>query len=204
MDIQEYNIPIEVKDLTLPSPEEVTYWNLRKERVYWIDYEVDDCYMLMELAKEITRINIEEKDNPNPKPITLFLHSYGGDLDQSFYFCDLCETSHVPIITVATGVAMSAGLLIFLSGKRRYVYEHSQLLIHSGSAQFGGTAEQIEEAQKNYKKQIGQMKEYILTHTKIDEKLFNKNKAKDWYVTGNDIIELGIADKVIERFEDIQ
>lgn len=204
MDIQEFIIPAEVKDLTLPAPEEVTYWNLRKQRVYWIDYEIDDCYMLMELAKEIIRINIEEKDNPNPQPIILFIHSYGGDLEQAFFFCDLCETSHVPIITVATGVAMSAGLLIFLSGKRRYTYPHSQLLIHSGSASFGGTAEQIEEAQKNYKKQINQMRDYILGHTKIDEKLFNKNKAKDWYVNGDDIISLGIADKVIERFEDIQ
>ena len=204
MDIKEFIIPAEIQELTLPSPEEVTYWNLRKQRVYWIDYEIDDCYMLMELAKEITRINIEERDNPNPQPIILFIHSYGGDLEQAMFVCDLIESSKVPIITVATGVAMSAGFLLFLSGKRRYAFQHSQLLIHSGSASFGGTAEQIEEAQKNYKKQINQMKEYILAHTNIDEKLFNKNKTKDWYVNGEDIVELGIADKIVESFEDIQ
>ena len=204
MDISTFIIPQEIKDLTLPDPEEVTYWNLRKARVYWIDYEIDECYMLMELAKEIIRINIEEKDNQNPEPITLYIHSYGGDLEQAMFVCDLIESSKVPIITVATGVAMSAGFLLFLSGKRRYAFQHSQLLIHSGSASFGGTAEQIEEAQKNDKKQISQKKEYILAHTKIDEKLFNKNKTKDWYVNGEDIIELGIADKIVESFEDIQ
>lgn len=204
MDIQEFLIPAEVKDLTLPSPEEVTYWNLRKQRVYWIDYEIDDCYMLMELAKEIVRINIEEKDNPNPQPIVLYIMSYGGDLEQAQFFCDLVETSHVPVITVATGAAMSAGLLIFLSGKRRYAFKHSQLLIHSGSASFSGTAEQIEEAQKSYKRQLEKMKEYILSHTKIDEKQFNKNRSKDWYVSDEEVVSLGIADKIVERFEDIQ
>ena len=48
---------------------------------------------------------------------------------------------------------MSAGFLIFLSGKKRYAFSHTSMLVHSGSAAFQGTAEQIEEAQKNYKKQ---------------------------------------------------
>ena len=204
MDISTFIIPEEIKDLTLPSPEEVTYWNLRKARVYWIDYEIDDSYLLMELAKEIIRINIEDKDNPNPQPIILYIMSYGGDLAQSQFFCDLIESSKVPIITVATGAAMSAGLLIFLSGKRRYVFPHSELLIHSGSGSFEGTAEQIEEAQKSYKKKINQMKEFILSHTTINEKLFNRNKSKDWYISASEAIEYGIADKIVERFEDIQ
>ena len=69
------------------------------------------------------------------------------------------------------GVAMSAGFLIFLSGKKRYAFPHTSMLVHSGSAAFQGTAEQIEEAQRNYKKQIGQMKSYILANTNIDEKI---------------------------------
>ena len=200
----EIAIPIPMEnDSPLPSPNEVLYWELKEKRAYWIDYEIDENYDLLTLAKEIVRLNIEESNVAHPKPITLYIHSYGGDLDQSQFLCDLIESSHIPVITVATGVAMSAGLLIFLSGKRRYAFKHSTLLIHQGSASFSGTAEEIESAQKSYKRKLEKMKKYILTHTSIDEKLFEKNKTKDWYVTGEELIDLGIADKIIEKFSDI-
>ena len=50
-------------------------------------------------------------------------------------------SSRIPIITVAMGAAMSAGFIIFLSGHKKYAFKHSQLLVHSGSAGFHGTAE---------------------------------------------------------------
>ena len=48
------------------------------------------------------------------------------------------------------------------------------------------------------------METYILSHTLIDKKLFDKKKNKDWYVTGDELIELGIANKIVEKFDDIK
>jgi cell division protein ZapA len=62
---------------------------------------------------------------------------------------------------------------------------------------------QIEEAQKNYKKQLNEMKEYILSRTDIPEKVFNKNKAKDWYLTSNELVEYKVLDKLVDNFSDI-
>ena len=187
------------------SPEMYTYWKARQSRIFYIDYEIEDDYSLVELSKIIIQMNMEEKDIPDTelKPLYLMIHSYGGDLDQAFFFSDLIMTSRIPIITVAMGVAMSAGFLIFCAGQKRYAFRHSQLLVHSGSAGFQGTAEQIEEAQKNYKKQIGEMKDYILARTEIPEKVFNKNKAKDWYLTAAELQEYNVVDKLIENISDI-
>ena len=202
----ELPLPVPVQDISsgLPSPDEALYWELAEHRVYWIDYEITDNYNLLTLAKEIIKLNKVEEGVTNPDPITLYIHSYGGDLDQAQFFCDLIESSHIPIITVATGVAMSAGLLIFLSGKRRYAFKHSTLLIHQGSAAFSGTAEEIKSAQESYERKLDKMEQYILSHTSIDKKLFDKKKNKDWYVTGDDLITYGIADKIIENFSDIK
>lgn len=144
-------------------------------------------------------MNIDEKNIPKEKlePIRIFIHTYGGDLEQANFFCDLIQASRIPIITIAMGVAMSAGFLIFLSGHKRYAFKHTQMLVHSGSAAFQGTAEQIEEAQKNYKKQIEEMKTFILEKTEIDEKTFNKNKNKDWYLTSEDLKKYNIIDDII-------
>lgn len=186
-----------IKEDQLPSPEEYTYWKSRKDRTFYIDYEIDEDYSLVELAKIIIQMNIEEKDVESPDPIRLFIHSYGGDIEQALFFCDLVKSSRIPIITIGMGVAMSAGFLIFLLGKKRYAFSHTSMLVHSGSAAFQGTAEQIEEAQKNYKKQIEQMKSYILDNTTIDEKTFNKNRNKDWYLSSDELLKYGVIDEVI-------
>lgn len=187
------------KESDLPSPEEYTYWKDRNNRTFYVDYEIDECYSLVELAKIIIQMNIDERDIPKEqlKPIRLFIHSYGGDLEQANFFCDLVQASRIPIITIAMGVAMSAGFLIFLSGHKRYAFRHTQLMVHSGSAAFQGTAEQIEEAQKNYKKQIEAMKAYILEKTTIDEKTFNKNRNKDWYLSSDELLKYHVIDEVI-------
>lgn len=197
--IELLEIPLigETKESQLPSLEEYTYWKDRKNRTFYIDYEIDESYSLVELSKIIIQMNIEEKDIENPEPIRLFIHSYGGDIEQSLFFCDLVKASRIPIITIGMGVAMSAGFLIFLSGKKRFAFSHTSMLVHSGSAAFQGTAEQIEEAQKNYKKQIEQMKSYILENTNIDEKTFNKNRNKDWYLSSDELLKYGVIDEII-------
>ena len=194
-----FEIPLigDTKGSDIPEPEVYTYWKDRKNRTFYIDYEIEEDYSLVELAKIIIQMNIEEKDIENPEPIRLFIHSYGGDIEQALFFCDLVKSSRIPIITIGMGVAMSAGFLIFLSGKKRYAFPHTSMLVHSGSAAFQGTAEQIEEAQRNYKKQIGQMKSYILANMNIDEKTFNKNKSKDWYLSSDELIKFGIIDEII-------
>lgn len=197
MELIEIPLVGDMKESQLPTPEEYTYWKDRKNRTFYIDYEIDETYSLVELSKIIIQINIEEKDIENPEPLRLFIHSYGGDIEQALFFCDLIKASRIPIITIAMGVAMSAGFLIFLSGGKRYAFPHTSMLVHTGSAAFQGTSQQIEQAQQNYKKQIEQMKKYILNNTTIDEKTFNKNKNKDWYLTSEDLEKYGIVDGII-------
>ena len=208
MDLLELtSIPIvgDLKENGLPTPEEYNYWYARKNRTFFTDYEIDDNYVLIELGKTIIQMNMDEKAIPkdNLKPIYIYIYSYGGDLEQALSFCDICMASRIPIVTVGMGIAMSSAFLIFLAGHRRYAFKHCQMLVHSGSAGFQGTAEQIEEAQKNYKKQLGEMKEYILSRTDMEEKTFNKNRNKDWYLKSEEIIEYHVVDKFIDNFEEI-
>ena len=193
------------KDNCWPAPEEYTYWCLRKNRVFSIDYEIDDDYALIELGKIILQINLEEKDIPKEelKPIYIMIHSFGGDTFQTSYFCDLLISSRIPIITIAMGAVMSAGFEILIAGHKRYAFKHSQTLVHAGYASIQGTQSEIEEFQKNNKKQLERTKEYILSRTSIDEKMFNKNRNKDWYITGEDLINYHVVDKIIDNIEEI-
>ena len=64
MELEKIAIPIVggLKSDDLPAPETYTYWKDRTNRTFYIDYEIDDDYSLLELAKVIIQMNIEEKD----------------------------------------------------------------------------------------------------------------------------------------------
>ena len=208
-DISAFVLPKQLSDNQLLDPQELSYWKARQNRTFYIDYDIDcetggDKELLL-LTKTIIEINLEEKDIPENelKPITIYINTLGGDLDVSFNLADIMIASRIPIITVAMGSVMSAGFIIFLAGSRRYVFNHSNLLVHSGSASLSGTAEQVAAAQENYKMLLNQMKYFILERTEIPEKVFNKNRAKDWYLTMDDIVNYKIA-TLVQKFEDIK
>ena len=149
-ELMEYVIP-NGKDFQLVDPIEYDYWLNRKQRCFYIDFEVEDDYRCIELMKTIIQMNIAEKDIPEDslQPIKIFLFSYGGDLSQATALCDVIEASRIPIVTICMGVAMSAGFLIFLAGKRRYALKQSTLLVHQGSAAFSGSASEIGQSVRN-------------------------------------------------------
>ncbi len=200
----EFIIPSDIKASELIDPSDYLFWRGIKSRQIYLDYEIEDDYRCVDLAKFIIQMNIDEKDIPDSElqPIVLYVFSYGGSIDQAQALCDVIEASRIPIVTVCMGVAMSAGFLIFLAGKRRYAFKQGSFMIHQGEAVISGSADMIQQAQDNYRKTLDQMKEYILAHTSIDPKLFKKNKLKDWYLSSTEAEELGVC-KVITSLSEI-
>ena len=196
-------IPQSVENLQLPTPELVTYWQNENDRIFWIEDEITDA--LFELSKQIIRFNQMDKGIPVEarKPIKFFIDSPGGDLETMLAFIGLVEISKTPIWTINAGVAYSAAGLILMSGHKRFALPNSQALIHTGSGQIGGTFDQTTEQMKNYKQMVDKMKNFIISHTKIDLKLFNKNKSKDWFINTEDQLELGIVDTIVSDLDEI-
>lgn len=205
MDLTMFTIPAELKEMTLPVPEELTYWESRKNRIFYVDYEIDDDMALVELSKVIVNLNFSEKDIPAEelKPIYIFVHTYGGDVLQALYFCDLIRASRIPIYTVSMGATMSAGFYILISGQKRFAFEHSSILCHSGSLGVEGSQSEVDSFYKSNKKRLEDIKKYILTLTNIPEKDYNKNKNKDWYMTAEEALQYGVIDKIITSVDDM-
>lgn len=190
-------------NLMIPDPTMLSYYRLAKDRVFFVDFEIDE--RLMDVIKEIMRINMEDMGvKPEERmPIVIPIMSYGGDLDITFTFIDVCAMSQTPIITINMGSAMSAGILLLLAGHKRYALKHSQAMIHSGSAGMEGTFEQMEASQNFYKAQVSKMREYILERTKIDAKMFGRKKSKDWYLSADDQLNYGIVDAFVDDFDEV-
>ena len=188
---------------SLPDSDAVSRWALEKERKIFFEKDVD-C-SLMEIQRLILRWNMEDAGKPpeERKPIWLYVMSYGGDIDYMWSFIGIIKASVTPVYTVNVGVAASASALIFLSGHKRYMLPMSRMIIHEGSAQLAGDAIKVMDQTASYKKQLAQMKAFILENTNIPRAQLMKKRNNDWELDAEYCLEKGACDKIIESLDDI-
>lgn len=203
--IQELQIalPENLEDIKLPSPELVNYWRLAENRIFYIDYEIDES--VLEIQRSIIAINIADKDIEPEKriPIKIMLDTPGGLLSETMSLATTMIMSKTPVITVNIAEAYSGGCLLLLAGHKRYAFKYSKAMLHTGSGGTVGTYEQTEQAQKNYKKQIEEMGSYILERTGMDDKLYKRNKSKDWYMDSTEQLANNVVQKIVTSLDEI-
>ena len=72
------------------------------------------------------------------KPIGLFVTSPGGTTGSAMSFFDTIRHVLQPdLVTIGSGDVDSSGVIIFLSGTRRYVTARTTMLLHSAGRTFG-------------------------------------------------------------------
>lgn len=192
-------------EIELPDPCTLAYYKNKEYRVIIIDYEIDDSIMreiggaILEYNRDDKNISVEDR-----KKIVFLINSPGGCLESTYALIALMHLSKTPIITVNMNRAYSAAGLILLAGHKRYCLPRSQMLIHSGSASgIGGNYEDIQEGTKSYKKMVEEMREFIMSSTKIDKTTMNKNKSKDWYLDVENQVKFGCVDEVLTDIDEI-
>lgn len=189
----------------LPLPDEISYYDLEKNRILYLDFNVGiDC---MSIERMILRWNMEDAANgiapEDRKPIRLLIHSYGGELDYMWGLIDMIEASVTPVHTVNVGRAASAASLIFMSGHKRFMLPHAAVLIHEGSASMSGDATKVLDATDSYRKELKKMKDYIGEHTQIPARLLNKKRNNDWEIDAAFCLENGVCDVIVKNVEEI-
>lgn len=147
---------------------------------------------------------MDDENNLAPEdrePIIIFIDSCGGDLSACFTIIDAITMSKTPIYTINMGSAYSAGFFIAIAGHKRFAYPHSSYLYHEGSAGTQGTSVQFENFSAFYKKQLGQLRDHTLAHTKITPEKYEEIKKDDFWMTAQEAFELGICDKIVTSLE---
>lgn len=181
----------------------VNYWRLAENRIFYIDYEIDES--VLEIQRSIIAINIADKDIPleDRLPIKIYLDTPGGLLSETMSLATVIIMSKTPVVTVNIAEAYSGGCLLLLAGHKRYSLPYAKAMLHTGSGGVSGTYEQTEQAQKNYKKQIEEMGTYILQRSGMDERYYKKNKSKDWYMDANEQKQFGIVHEIVTDLDEI-
>ncbi len=132
----------------------------------------------------------------NPKPIILYITSNGGYVYQVFTAIDTINNMKVPVHTVCKGFVASAGTLLSLAGKKRYITENSYMLIHELRTASWGKFTQIAESFENAKQLMEHIKQYyvkktLMTYEELDEQL-----KKDICWDADMCIKKGLVDEI--------
>lgn len=194
-------------NLNLADPMLVQYYKDYQNRYIYITKDIDES--LFNEMKLILTWNKEDdvKGIPIEKrvPITVFVHSYGGDLYSAMGFLSVMKLSKCTIRTVNLSCAMSCGALIFINGHKghRYALKNSTALLHSGSAAQGGSYDSVVQQTQQYKNLISRVNENILENTKISKATLTKKMKTDWYLDDNMQLEYSLCDYVVDDISQI-
>lgn len=198
-------IPQNAETMQLPDPGLLSFYKDYENRILWIDEEINEN--TLEYAKMILQWNREDKmkgiKKEDRQKITLIFFSPGGDLNVNNCLVDTITLSETPIVGINVGMAASSGCFIYLACHERYTFPKAEFLLHKGFGTFSGGYNELVAALLNYQRQIEDLGEFVLSRTKIPRELFDQNFESDWYLSAQEAVKLGVADKIITSLDKI-
>lgn len=186
-----------VGDTSLPDPTIYQYYKNLKNRKIIVNEEIGD-----DLLETATLPFMEMNNDGTNEPIEIIISTVGGEIYSGFNLVDQIERAKSPITIHIMSMAASMGLLIAMAGKnnpnvKTICHPFSVGLLHSGSQYMEGSAHAVKDTfdfSQHYEEKI---KNYILTHTKIDENLYDKIERKEYWMDADEMKRLGIVDEII-------
>ena len=94
---------------------------------------------------------------------------------------------------------MSAGLIIFLGGHKRYCYKGSTFLYHQTSLETRQKLDGFKRLGIWCDKLEKEIDDFVIENTKITQEQINDTNEKnhDWYISAEEALQLGIVDEIL-------
>lgn len=135
-----------------------------------------------------------------PDMLNLMICSPGGDLTAGFALIDVMRGSSIPIRTIGLGQIASAGLMIFIAGKKgeRILTPNTSILSHQFSWGFGGKSHELISSYKEIDLTAIRMLEHYKKSTGLSEQKVKQFllPQQDVWLSAQEAFDLGICDHV--------
>ena len=132
----------------------------------------------------------------DPKPIILHITTHGGLVHAAFSVVDTIRSLRVPVHTVVSGYVASAGTLISLAGKRRFITPNSFMMIHEIRSGFWGRYSDVRVEHENLTKLMEHITRYYIDKTRITRERLAEMLRTDTDLNATECLELGLVDVV--------
>jgi ATP-dependent Clp protease protease subunit len=171
------------------------------QRIVVLGSEVDDrianrlCAQLLLLSAEDPR-----------RDISLYINSPGGAVTAGLAIYDTMQLIPNDVSTLAMGLAASMGQFLLCAGTpgKRYCLPHAQVMMHQGSAGFGGTAADVEIYARQLERTGEVLTRLTARHTGRPEETVRQDSERDRWFSAEEARDYGIVDHILERVDDIR
>ena len=184
-----------LKGSSLPDPCDYQYYKCLKENKIIINEEISDS--LIELAV-LPLMQMDE--DPNVEHIDIILNTPGGEIYNGFAFVSALENVTTDTTLRIVGMAASMGGLIAMAKNPHLKVVCDKFtvgLIHSGSQYMAGSAHAVRDTFKFSERYEEKIKQYILSHTNIDEEMYQNIERQEFWMDADDMLKYGIVDEIL-------
>ena len=152
------------------------------------------CTGLLLLAAEDPRADIR-----------LLINSPGGSVPGMLAIRDCMRAIPNDVITVNIGMAYSAGQFLLSSGTRgkRYALARSKVLLHQGSAGFGGVAQDIAIQADDLRRTRDTVLALIAEDTGQPIEVVERDSRRDRWFSAQEALAYGFVDHIVANAEDV-
>jgi ATP-dependent protease ClpP protease subunit len=186
------------EDLKVGLPNPVDYYHYKglSDGVVILNSEVDDD----NIEKVIFPLRQLDEDE-EVEHITFYVNSVGGDPQVGMAIVSCLENMKTPVTIHILGRACSAACYIVMAKGdhiKTVCGKYAVGLIHAGNVYIEGDAMNARDTQAfldRYDNEI--LKEFVLSHTKIDEELYDAHGRNEWWLLADDMLKYGIVDEIV-------
>ena len=174
---------------------------LLQQRIIVLGTEVDDR-IANRLCAELLLLSAEDPG----RDISLYINSPGGSVSAGLAIYDTMRLIPNDVSTLAMGLAASMGQFLLCAGTagKRFSLPHAQVLMHQGSAGFGGTAADIEIYAGQLDRTGRTLMGLVAQHTGQPLERVEQDSLRDRWFDAEEARAYGFIDHVVESVSDVR
>ena len=164
------------------------------DRIVFLDGEINDVTADLVVA-QLLFLDGQETE----KDISLYINCPGGTVTAGLAIYDTMQYLKSDVQTICLGQAASMGALILTGGApgKRLVLPSARVLIHQPWGGVQGQARDIGIQAREITRLKKLLVNYFAKHTGKGEDAVGADMERDFYMTAEDAVSYGIADKVL-------
>ena len=195
-------MPAATADTPLAGPlDDQLTARLLQQRIIVLGTEVDDR-IANRLCAELLLLSAEDPG----RDISLYINSPGGSVSAGLAIYDTMRLIPNDVSTLAMGLAASMGQFLLCAGAagKRFSLPHAQVLMHQGSAGFGGTAADIEIYAGQLERTGRTVNGLTAQHTGQPIERIEADGLRDRWFDAEEALAYGFIDHIVESVRDVR
>ena len=174
---------------------------LLHQRIIVLGTEVDDA-VANRLCGQLLLLSAEDPRSV----ISLYINSPGGSVSAGLAIYDTMRLIPNDVSTLALGLAGSMGQFLLTAGTpgKRFALPHAQVLMHQGSAGFGGTAADVEIYAEQLERVGSTLLRLTSEHTGQPIEIVERDSRRDRWFTAQEALAYGLIDHILDSVDDVR